>query len=149
MPLCSLSLRTLTPEEIKKLEEGDVVVAQDMKTGKWNTARVSKMTRDRIILTVGNTTWKKKYDEIYRETNEIAAMQPETSGAQVNYQQSGMGLGMQPSQMMPSGMGLGAQVVAQAQAAAQQQQSAYTANTPFGAVTNPFAQVKILERTTV
>ncbi|PAV72554.1 hypothetical protein WR25_13089 [Diploscapter pachys] len=53
----SLSLRTLTPEEIKKLEEGDVVVAQDMKTGKWNTARVSKMTRDRIILTVGNTTW--------------------------------------------------------------------------------------------
>uniref|UniRef100_A0A1I7XI03 CCHC-type domain-containing protein n=1 Tax=Heterorhabditis bacteriophora TaxID=37862 RepID=A0A1I7XI03_HETBA len=63
-----ITLRNLTPIEQRRLVSGDVVVAQDMKTGKWTTARITKVSGDRAILTIGgNTTWKKNLNDLYKE----------------------------------------------------------------------------------
>ncbi|KJH44207.1 hypothetical protein DICVIV_09779 [Dictyocaulus viviparus] len=62
-----VTLRNLSPTEQRTLKVGEIVVAQDMKTGKWTTARVVKVVGKRATLGIGNTTWKKDLSELYKE----------------------------------------------------------------------------------
>ncbi|WKY11861.1 hypothetical protein Q1695_003437 [Nippostrongylus brasiliensis] len=64
------TLRNLSISEQRHLKEGDVVVAQDMKTGKWTTAHIAKVSGERATLSIGNTTWKKDVKELYKEVPE-------------------------------------------------------------------------------
>lgn len=65
-----ITLRNLSPTEQRRLKVGDIVVAQDVKTGKWTTAHITKISSDRATLTIGNTTWKKGLDELFKEVPE-------------------------------------------------------------------------------
>ncbi|KIH64789.1 hypothetical protein ANCDUO_04895 [Ancylostoma duodenale] len=68
-----ITLRNLSPTEQRRLKVGDIVVAQDVKTGKWTTAHIAKISSDRATLTIGNATWKKNLDELFKEVPEWSA----------------------------------------------------------------------------
>ncbi|EYC35884.1 hypothetical protein Y032_0963g3227 [Ancylostoma ceylanicum] len=68
-----ITLRNLSPTEQRRLKVGDIVVAQDVKTGKWTTAHIAKISSDRATLTIGNVTWKKNLDELFKEVPEWSA----------------------------------------------------------------------------
>uniref|UniRef100_A0A158PBI1 CCHC-type domain-containing protein n=1 Tax=Angiostrongylus cantonensis TaxID=6313 RepID=A0A158PBI1_ANGCA len=69
----NITLRNLSPVEQRALKVGEIVVAQDMKTGKWTTARIVKVVGKRATLGIGNTTWKKDLDELYKEVPDWSA----------------------------------------------------------------------------
>lgn len=57
--------RQLREKEAMGLKRDNIVVAQDLKSGKWSTAKVLKVQDKRIQLTVGNAIWKKEFNEVY------------------------------------------------------------------------------------
>ncbi|KAF8383459.1 hypothetical protein PRIPAC_72601, partial [Pristionchus pacificus] len=57
--------RQLRAKEALQLKKNDIVVAQDLKNGKWSTAKVVKVSEKRVQLTVGNALWKKEFNEVY------------------------------------------------------------------------------------
>ncbi|VDM65784.1 unnamed protein product [Strongylus vulgaris] len=65
-----ITLRNLTPVEQRHLKVRDIVVAHDDTTGKWTTAHVAKISGDTATLTVGNATWKKGIQDLFKEVNE-------------------------------------------------------------------------------
>ncbi|KAK6025289.1 hypothetical protein OSTOST_08821 [Ostertagia ostertagi] len=65
-----VTLRNLSPSEQRHLKVGEIVVAQDTKTGKWTTSRLAKISGNRATLCIGNTTWKKDLNELYKEVPE-------------------------------------------------------------------------------
>lgn len=62
-----VTLRNLPPIEQRALKVNEYVYAKDTKTGTWTTARIVKISDDRATLTIGNTTWKKDLNELYKE----------------------------------------------------------------------------------
>ncbi|KAJ1351268.1 hypothetical protein KIN20_007248 [Parelaphostrongylus tenuis] len=68
-----VNLRNLSPAEQRGLKVGEIVVAQDMKTGKWTSARIVKVVGKRATLGIGNTTWKKDLNELYKEIPDWSA----------------------------------------------------------------------------
>ncbi|XGW03880.1 hypothetical protein V3C99_015210 [Haemonchus contortus] len=65
-----ITLRKLSLTEQRRLKVGELVVSQDMKTGKWITSRIAKVSGNRATLCVGNTTWKRNLDELFKEVRE-------------------------------------------------------------------------------
>ncbi|GMR59094.1 hypothetical protein PMAYCL1PPCAC_29289, partial [Pristionchus mayeri] len=57
--------RQLRAKEAMELKKDDIVVAQDLKSGKWSTAKVLRVSEKRVQLTVGNAMWKKEFNEVY------------------------------------------------------------------------------------
>ena len=68
LTLGNMHLRTLNSTEQRRLAKGDKVIAQDSKNGNWSLGVVQKINRDnRVTLSVGNTTWKKAIEDLYKE----------------------------------------------------------------------------------
>ncbi|GMT10644.1 hypothetical protein PFISCL1PPCAC_1941 [Pristionchus fissidentatus] len=63
----SSRFRQLRAKEAMQLKKDDLVVAQDLKNGRWSTAKVVRVGSDnRVQLMVGNAQWKKEFNEVYR-----------------------------------------------------------------------------------
>ncbi|KAK6753388.1 hypothetical protein RB195_012774 [Necator americanus] len=65
-----VTVRNLDSSEQRRLKVGDIVAAQDEKTGKWATAHIAKISGDTATLATGNTTWKKALHELFKEVPE-------------------------------------------------------------------------------